>query len=597
MTERNILIADDDHGVLEVIDTILAREGYKVFLAQDGNEAVEIALCNPVDVAVLDLQMPVKDGLQALMEIKANDPTVEVFVMTGHADTERMRQILDHGAFDYILKPFDRKEITHNIRNAIEKRDFVVHKAALNVEFSHRITRIEQDFEARTRQFRESQIKYKQIVENCGDVILVVQHGVLKFANSKAVGLTGYTWDEIAGTPLSKLIHSEDREALKKMQLEWLEHKDNETTLVVRLLTKSGGSFWGEVNAVRTTWEGGPANLYFVRDVTESRKAQKEVQSSVEKLRKALEGTIQAMALTVESRDAYTAGHQRRVAGLAAAIAAELGLPDHRIDSIRMAGLIHDIGKISLPIDILSKPGRLTDTEFDLIKDHPQAGYEILKGIDFPWPLAQIVLQHHERHDGSGYPAGLSGKDILLEARVLSVADVVEAMGSHRPYRPALGLGAALDEIVQKKNILYDPRIVDACLRLFTEKGYKLDQTTPNAAKAFYLVVNGKDRENEFFPLTERITIGRGDMNDIQLNDEKVSRSHAVIYPIGDQIFVEDLGSRNGTIANGQRIDKISLCPGDTVTIGDVVIRFYQEHKNRELQSCIFDTQSAESWN
>jgi len=188
-----------------------------------------------------------------------------------------------------------------------------------------------------------------------------------------------------------------------------------------------------------------------------------------------LGATIQALALTVEVRDAYTAGHQRQVTNLARAIATEMQLSKRHIDGIRMAGAIHDIGKIGVPIEILNKPLRLGDIEFALIKVHPVVGYNILKQIKFPWPVAKIVFQHHERMDGSGYPHGLSGEDILLEARILGVADVVEAMCSHRPYRPALGIDKALEEISKNKGILYDPQVVDTCLKLFTEKGFRFE--------------------------------------------------------------------------------------------------------------------------
>ena len=209
--------------------------------------------------------------------------------------------------------------------------------------------------------------------------------------------------------------------------------------------------------------------------IIERKQTEGELRHTLEKLRKALDATIQAIALTVEARDSYTAGHQRRVANLARAIATEMGLSKEQIDGIRMAGIIHDIGKISIPAEILSKPGRLDDLQYGLIQAHSQIGYDILKTVDFPWPVAQMVLQHHERIDGSGYPQGLSGEDIMLEARILVVADVVEAMASFRPYRPALGIDKALAEISQNRGILYDPEAVDACLKLFTEKRFKLE--------------------------------------------------------------------------------------------------------------------------
>jgi len=203
--------------------------------------------------------------------------------------------------------------------------------------------------------------------------------------------------------------------------------------------------------------------------------AEAEVKQSFEKLKKALNGTVYALTEVLQRRDPYTAGHQLRVAHLACAIAQEMGLSEDQIEGIRIAGLLHDIGKISVPSDILSRPGQMTDLETDIIETHAQVGYEILKTIEFPWPVLEAVLQHQERLDGSGYPAGLSGDKIILEARILAVADVIEAMSSHRPYRPTLGMDRALAEITDNRGIRFDPAVVDACLRLFTEKGYKIE--------------------------------------------------------------------------------------------------------------------------
>jgi PAS domain S-box-containing protein/putative nucleotidyltransferase with HDIG domain len=193
----------------------------------------------------------------------------------------------------------------------------------------------------------------------------------------------------------------------------------------------------------------------------------------LESLEHSLDHAVTAIAATVEMRDPYTAGHQRRVASLAVAIAAEMGLPDDQVQGLRMAGVVHDIGKIHVPAEILASPAKLSDAEFEIIKTHPLAGYDILKVIGFPWPVAEIVYQHHERLDGSGYPRGLKGEEILLEARILTVADVVEAMASHRPYRPGFGVFPALQEISRNKGKFYDVAVVEACMRVFMEKNYE----------------------------------------------------------------------------------------------------------------------------
>ncbi|MEW6335094.1 MAG: HD domain-containing phosphohydrolase [Thermodesulfobacteriota bacterium] len=206
----------------------------------------------------------------------------------------------------------------------------------------------------------------------------------------------------------------------------------------------------------------------------ERRKAEADLLKLTERLRKTLGAVVKAIATAVETKDPYTAGHQRRTSDLARSIAEEMGLTADQVDFIRTASSIHDIGKISIPAEILSKPTRLSEIEFNLIKIHTQAGHDILKDIEFLWPVATVVLQHHERMDGSGYPAGLRGEAILPEARVLAVADVVEAMASHRPYRPALGIDAALEEIANGSGSLYDPAVAKACLKLFKEDGYRL---------------------------------------------------------------------------------------------------------------------------
>jgi response regulator RpfG family c-di-GMP phosphodiesterase len=205
------------------------------------------------------------------------------------------------------------------------------------------------------------------------------------------------------------------------------------------------------------------------------KEAYHQLKAGQRKLRETMDGIIRVLGQTVEVRDPYTAGHQRRVAKLASAMAEKLGLSQDMIRGVRMAGEIHDLGKISLPAEILSKPTKLTSLEFGLIKLHPQTGYDILKEIDFSQPIAEEVYQHHERMDGSGYPRGLKGNEILIEARILAVADVVEAMNSHRPYRPALGLEKALAEIEMNRGVLYDPSAVDACLHLFREKDYQFE--------------------------------------------------------------------------------------------------------------------------
>jgi PAS domain S-box-containing protein len=296
------------------------------------------------------------------------------------------------------------------------------------------------------------------------------------YFNQQWINYTGLTLEESYGHGWNTPFHPEDR------QRAWDAWQDATKTggiysLECRLRRADGVYHWWLIRGVPLLDETGEIIKWFgtCTDIDNIKHAEKQLQDTLESLRKAIGTTIQVMVSAVETRDPYTSGHQTRSANLARAIAMEMGLPEDKIDAIRMAGSIHDIGKLSIPAEILSKPTKLSAIEWLLIKEHAQRGYEILKDVESPWPLAEIVHQHHERMDGSGYPRSLKGEEILIEARILSVADVVEAMASHRPYRPGLGIDAALNEIEKNSGIFYDATVADACLRLFREKGFKLE--------------------------------------------------------------------------------------------------------------------------
>ena len=303
--------------------------------------------------------------------------------------------------------------------------------------------------------------------------------GEITLINQKGCEVLGYEESELVGknwfdTCLPVQIREEVKPVFRRLMAGEIEPVEYYENPIVTRFGEERIIAWH--NTVLTDDAGNVIGILSSgEDITERVRAEEELQHTLAKLREALGGIIQTVASIVEVKDPYTAGHQRRVADLAQAIATEMGLPQEQIEGIRMAGLIHDLGKIAVPTEILSKPGRLNDLELSLVKTHPQVGYDILKRIDFPWPVAKIVLQHHERMDGSGYPQGLSGDEIMLEARILAVADVVEAMSSHRPYRPAHSIDEALEEISRNRGILYDPEVVDACVRLFTEKGFEFE--------------------------------------------------------------------------------------------------------------------------
>ncbi|MGB9893309.1 MAG: HD domain-containing phosphohydrolase [Candidatus Saccharicenans sp.] len=313
----------------------------------------------------------------------------------------------------------------------------------------------------------------KAIIDNTKESIYVVSSRGFEFVNPAFEQLTGYSEKEIFSNSfnLLKLVHPEDRHLFssRKRPMAKPGLPPDSGLVEFRLITKKGEVRYVEASTSQLK-ENPDQTLTILRDITSRKKAEETLNLTLDKLRKTMSATIQAISLTIESRDPYTAGHQRRVSDLSRSIATRLNLPSEQIDEIRLAALVHDLGKISVPAEILNKPGKLNPNEFNLIKDHPRVGYEILKTIDFPWPVAEIVYQHHERLDGSGYPLGLKDGQIHPMARILAVADVVEAMLSHRPYRSAFTPEAVINEIKTNQGLTYDPPAVEACVDLLREK-------------------------------------------------------------------------------------------------------------------------------
>lgn len=314
---------------------------------------------------------------------------------------------------------------------------------------------------------------------SCGIPLFTTDpEGTIRFWNAGAEALYGYTAADVVDRATLDLLHpnSKAAKAAADDAVGTVLRRGGSAACELAEVSADGRGFWVKLHcSPRLDAEGHVIGiLHTAQEITEYKNGEKKHQHNLRKLRRAVGGTIHAMALAVEKRDPYTAGHQRRTTDLARATAMEMGLSRERIEGVRMAGVIHDLGKIYVPAEILNKPGALNDNERSFIQSHPEVGYDIVKYIDFPWPIGQTVLQHHERMDGSGYPMGTFGDQICLEARILAVADVVESMSSHRPYRPALGLEKALHEIASNRGVLYDSNAVDCCVRLFKEKGYRL---------------------------------------------------------------------------------------------------------------------------
>ena len=322
------------------------------------------------------------------------------------------------------------------------------------------------------RNLKESEERYRIVVENAHEAIIITRDTNVVFANSAAAEQIGYSKETLTSGAFTNFIHPEDRNIVTEYSTKRLKGENVPSIYSFRIITQDGKVKWAELNATVIEWNKQPATLIFLNDITERKMLEEERIENYNRIKKTLQATVQSIALLVETKDPYTAGHQQRVAQLAVAISREMGLTSDQQDFIYTASIIHDLGKVSVPSELLSKPTKLTEVEFNLIKTHSPSGYNILKDIDFPWPVADAVLQHHKRMNGSGYPNHIQGDSILLEARILAVADVVEAISSHRPYRPSLGINFALDEISKNKGILYDDNVVEACLKLFQDKSF-----------------------------------------------------------------------------------------------------------------------------
>jgi len=408
------------------------------------------------DVILSDYSLPRFDGMKALALARQHAPETPFIILTGSTNEETAVACMKAGAWDYVIKEHIRR-----LGPAV--------LAALNQK------KVRRERLAATEALHESA-------------------NLLRIAGRMA-HLGGW----IVNLPENRVIWSEEVAAIHDMPPgysprleeginfytpEWREKIETVYSACARegapydeemeILTARGRRIWVRVfgEAIR---DGSGTIIRLqgaIQDITDRKAAEADLQRGFDKLRKTIGAAIRTLAATVEMRDSYTAGHQKRVADLARRIAREMSLVSDKVLGLGLAALIHDIGKIAVPAEILSKPTKLTDIEFSLIQQHAQAAYDILKDMEFPWPVAEIIYQHHERLDGAGYPRGLKGEEILMEAKIITVADVVEAMSSHRPYRAGLGMEAALEEIKKNRGIRYDPAVVDACLHLFREKGF-----------------------------------------------------------------------------------------------------------------------------
>jgi len=447
LAKARVLVVEDEALVARDLVSLVKSLGYEVTdLVQNGEAVVQSVEKNLPDLAIMDIVLKGQvDGIEAAA-ILWEKYSIPVVYLTSFADDLTFQRAKLTEPFGYLIKPYEERELELTIEIALYK--------------------------ARVQQLlKEREQWLSTILTGLNDGIIVSnEKGRITFINPSAQRITGWKELEAIEQPVDRVFDLKEKIDLQSgLALPDLQEAS--------LKTKNGQEIPVELTMSplpepRGGWRG---QVVVFRDVSTRRQAEQELQESWAKLQRALKGTIEAISITIEMRDPYTAGHQRRVAHLAEAIATKMNLPTTKIEGIKFAAQIHDIGKIYVPAEILSKPTKLTELEYTIIKTHPQAGYEILKNIEFPWPIADIVLQHHERLDGSGYPAGLKDGEILLEDRILAEAEVVEAMSSHRPYRPSFGLDKAMEEINLNSEILYDPQAVAACQQLLFEKALALD--------------------------------------------------------------------------------------------------------------------------
>ncbi|WP_243359093.1 HD domain-containing phosphohydrolase [Fundidesulfovibrio terrae] len=432
--KSRILVVEDEAIVALDIQSRLRYMGYDVAgVASTGEDAVDKAGKLKPNLILMDIMLEGgMDGIEAAGLIKENFG-IPVVYLTAYADKQTLERAKITNPFGYIIKPFEDRELQTTIEMAVYK-----YETDRKLVLSERLL--------------------ATTLKSLGEAVVTTgADGLVRFLNPVAEQFLGVKLEEAQGRTLPELLRHDD-----SCMAGFGSH-------TCRFTRSSGESVPIETNVspILDDWGGTVGSVLVFRDISERVKSERNLREYVASLRESLEATVEALAVTAEKRDPYTAGHQQRVAALATAIAAELGLDGDRLEGLRVAGLLHDIGKIYIPAEILAKPSTLTNIEMGLIKTHSEVGFDILKNIPFPWPVAQCVLQHHERLNGSGYPAGLSDGQISEEAKILSVADVVEAMSSHRPYRAALGLDRALGEVKRNRGVLYFPDAVDACLGLF----------------------------------------------------------------------------------------------------------------------------------
>jgi putative nucleotidyltransferase with HDIG domain len=481
----NVLVVDDDILDREYAATVFREHGDMVTTAPDGEAAIGLVSTVHPDVVVSDVLMPRLDGYQlcrTLRETEENDSTTFVFYTATYTDSDDMALGAMLGADAYLTKPLDPGELLAGVTRAVDAhRTGAVQRpdAASDTAYDEAVVRKLEHTVTRLEAVNRTAARYRLLFETCPDpIVFLAADGHVIEANPAAeLRLAG----DDATLP-GVIFRSDEGVGLPGVELDRLLtvlHDPPQVRFQSTCTTSENLTFPCEVVGAAIDLGGETVAMALLRDLTQQRAREKELRVLLAQQRSLAMSAVRALAKTVETRDPYTAGHQERVGNLAAAIAGRLHRSVEERRVIRLAGLVHDVGKVYVPAEILTRPGKITSLELDLIRTHVEVGHEILSAIRFPWPIAEWEYQHHERLDGSGYPRGLAGEQICLEARILAVADVIEAMTFHRPYKSVAGLDAAIEEIADGAGTLYDAEVAAAAVALFTEDGYRFGAPAP----------------------------------------------------------------------------------------------------------------------
>ncbi len=496
---KTILVVDDEEPNRLYLETLFKSQGFRVITAANGVNALEEARNHHPDVIISDILMPVMDGFMLCKKCK-NDVTLKnipfIFYTATYTDSKDEKLAMELGADLFLVKPLEPDVLLDAINKfSSDTKPEAGNKLKANVpeekilkEYNESLFRKLEDkikqLEEANHIIQKSESKYRSIFQkSLSGIFQISAKGKLLISNPALHHMLGYdSVDDLSHTvkDIGTQIYVKQDDQVRLIKL--LQQNDHVDGYEARLWKKDGSILWIKAN-IWTVRDENNHILFLegiVEDISDRILREEALVNSAEKLKTVMMETINIVSTIVEQRDPSTAGHQQRVAELAAAIAKELNFPPQKIEGIRVAGLMHDVGKVSIPSEILTKPCKLSPIEMGLVKVHASAGFDILKNIEFPWPISKAVQQHHERMNGSGYPSGLSKEAIIPEARILAVADVVEAMLSHRPYRPGLGIDKTMNEIETNKGILYDERAVDACITLFRNKNFKF-RSDPSA--------------------------------------------------------------------------------------------------------------------